>query len=289
MRMLLSGRTSRAATAAVMGILSAGVALGQTPVLPATSPTAADRSVSQLSSARPVAGAVPSHLEVLWDGVQLQVEATNVPLSGVLREVSRKTGLHITGGAPEERIFGSYGPGPMNTVVPALLEGLPVNVLLTQHLADKKDELLLTAREGGPTPSSVPTQQDQAVAEAPPPAALPTNAPGYRPGFNPGGRGQFGPGSRGQGQQVGNFPPDNTLATPGDNGVNGASTNGINGAGSNGINGSDNGISVPATGGSSTAAGTDANGTPVSPNGVRSPQEIFDQLQRLRTQQAQPQ
>ena len=69
--------------------------------------------------------------------------------------------------------------------------------------------------------------------------------------------------------------------TLGDNGISG-SDNGISGP-NNGVSGADNGIGV-------APSGTDVNATgTASPNGVRTPQEIFEQLQRLRQQQGQPQ
>ena len=261
----------------VVGLGSTLVAFGQTPSLPASAPTGAQHAVSELPSAQPARTVQTSHLAVLWDGVELQVNATNVPLSRVLREISAKTKLHITGGVPDERIFGSYGPGPMNLVVPALLDGLPVNVLLTERSGGAPNELQLTARNGMPTSPNIPTQQDAdeaANAGQDIPAAQGTPGSGARQAFNQPNR-QPGPRVTGQG----NAPiAGNTL---GDNGLSG-SDNGINGP-NNGLNGADNGISV-------APSGTDVNATgTASPNGVRTPQEIFEQLQRLRQQQGQPQ
>ncbi len=255
----------------------------QAPALPATAPTAVPataQTVSQLPSAQPRAAVKPSHLVVLYDGVALQVDATNVSLASVLREIAVKTKLNITGRAPSERIFGTYGPGPLNLVVPALLEGLAVNALLTERSGGAASELVLTAREGLPTSSAVPTQQSLDEDDAPPPQAAPPVRAGRLGG--PGGPGGQGPGyasanASAPGQTTG------PIAGPtlGDNGVNGGD-NGINGP-NNGVNGADNGIGV-------APSGTDvnANGS-ASPNGVRTPQEIFEQLQRLRQQQAAPQ
>ncbi len=253
------------------------LALAQSTAIPASSPTSAQGSVSSLPSANPQATISASHLAVLWDGVVLQVDATNVPLSRVLREISLKTKLHITGTAPDERIFGTYGPGPMNLVVPALLDGLSINMLLTERTGGVPSDLSLTARSGGPTPSAVPTQQ--AIDDT---STQPPTSTGFTPPTN------------GTGQPTGSFVPrprvnpngtqsNGAIAGPtlGDNGISG-SDNGINGPNS-GVNGADNGIGV-------APSGTDANTTdPASPNGVRTPQEIFEQLQKLRQQQSQPQ
>ncbi len=242
----------------------------QSTAIPASSPTNTQTSSSPNLATRSAGVRSPSHLAVSWNGVQLQIDATNVPLSAVLREISAKTSLHIAGSAPDERIFGTYGPGPMNLVLPALLEGLPVNMLLTERTGGAPGELSLTGRNGLPTPASVPTQQavDQSSTDAPASTGFGRPSGGSNPLQRTGQiRSQSGGAIAG--------------TTLGDNGISG-SDDGINGP-NNGVNGADNGISV-------APSGTDVNATgTASPNGVRTPQEIFEQLQKLRQQQSQPQ
>ncbi len=296
---------------AVVGLLlgAAGVVCAQT--LPSTAPTSttptstaaastapasatpasADRSVSTLPSAQPQTRGPSARLAVTWNGVALRIEATNASLNAVLREVSLKTGMKVTGSAPDERIFGSYGPGPLNLVVPALLNGVAVNLLLTERKGGAADELVLTDRNGAATPSYVPTQQDAAsVSDTPPP-----QPPAYR------GRIPSQPPRVARTGGFGGLPPNTNDGVVPDNGVNGRDNgisgpnNGQNGA-DNGINGRDNGQNGTDNGlNNSNAAANNAatansipstdGSTQASPNGVRTPQEIFEQLQRLRQQQ----
>jgi len=82
---------------------------------------------------------------------KLAVEATNASLNEVLREVSRKTGMKITGGVADDRVFGSYGPSSPSSVLDALLEGTGSNIMLVDD-AKGGSELILTPRHGGATP-----------------------------------------------------------------------------------------------------------------------------------------
>ncbi len=248
--------------------LVTGPLRAQSTAIPASSPTGLVQPVTPHASA-----ATSSRLTVSWDGVSLQVDATDMPLSRVLREISSKTKLRITGSAPDERIFGTYGPGPMNLVLPALLDGLPVNMLLTEKTGGAPDDLSLTARSGQPTPASVPLQQTAEQTTVP---EQPQPATGFgRPAAGVGVFRRTGPSvSNGSGGAIAG-------PTLGDNGISG-SDNGITGP-NNGVNGADNGIGVAPTGTDVNATGT------ASPNGVRTPQEIFEQLQKLRQQQNQPQ
>ncbi len=246
-----------------------GPVRAQSSALPSSSPTGTQDAISN-STANAQGQTSASHLAVLWNGVSLQVDATNVSLSSVLHEISVKTKLRITGSAPDERIFGTYGPGPMNLVLPALLDGLPINMLLTERTGGAPGDLSLTGRSGVPTPASVPTQQALDQSSAPPQTSTGNGRP----------TGGFGsPQRSGQTGNQGSGP----IAGPtlGDKGISG-SDNGISGP-NNGVSGADNGIGV-------APSGTDVNATgTASPNGVRTPQEIFEQLQKLRQQQGQPQ
>ena len=118
------------------------------PALPATPPTGAN---AQPEAARPVAPA--HHVAVEYTDGKLAIQATNASLNEVLREVSHKTGIKITGGVSDDRVFGSYGPSSPPVVLDALLEGADSNILLVDD-AKGGSELILTPRRGGVTPPS---------------------------------------------------------------------------------------------------------------------------------------
>ena len=152
--------TSRTLLALTFTGTSLGVAAGQgTPAggpIPATSPT---QSVSDLPSARPATlpyrpRTAIDATAVHWDGSALTIHASGEDLPGLLAAVARATGMKVTGGVPDERVFGSYGPGPVQTVLADLFNGMYVNLLLVNDTAIQPKELILTPRTGGPTPPS---------------------------------------------------------------------------------------------------------------------------------------
>jgi hypothetical protein len=82
----------------------------------------------------------------------LTIAADNSSLNQILRDVGRATGMKITGGVSEERVYGAYGPGDTSSVLTALLNGTGSNMLLVLDRRDGPRELVLTPRNGGPTP-----------------------------------------------------------------------------------------------------------------------------------------
>lgn len=195
--------------------------------LPPAQPTAAPQP------ATPVQTAPAAHrAQVTWDQGQLQVVANNSSLNGILRDVALRTGMKINGGVAEERVFGTYGPAPANTVLKQLLTGTQCNMMLQMDSAGLPILLTLSPLTGGVTPPNPmqaapepedqpqqPVQQEQTAAPQPPPAA-PVRQP----------------------------QPDDTPAN---------------------TNSSD----------------TPASGQPQSPNGVKTPQQIFEELQKLHQKQ----
>ncbi len=129
---------------------------GQT--LPATPPTALpNQAISGQTTPGTPAAVIPPpnpphHAEVLYANGQLQVRADNSSLNQILRSISHLTGLKITGGVEEQRVFGNYGPGPMSTVLATLIDGTGSNILLLGGNAKTPPELILTSRNGGPEP-----------------------------------------------------------------------------------------------------------------------------------------
>jgi hypothetical protein len=239
---------------------AAALAFAVTAPLLAQSPTAikakikakpALRASSSLPPTQPTAIALPptpptpsqlppAHAQVVYTGGSLSVSANNSSLNQILREISHETGIKISGGVAEERVFGQYGPDAPAQVLAALLDGTGVNMVLLHSDGTTPAQLILTSRQGGPTPPNPNAavfeekeeREARTAARAAPPAqpAEPTPA-----------------------QPEPLHPP---VTAPGANGVNGASPDAT-------------------------------SGQPESPNGVKTPQQIYEQLQRLR--QPQPQ
>jgi hypothetical protein len=197
-----------------------------TSALPATPPTTPEPPLVPLTPSQ----LPPKHAQITYANGALSVSADNASLNQILREIAADTGMKITGGVTEERVFGQYGPDDPAQVLAALLDGTGSNMILVHRDADAPAELILTPRQGGPTPPN-------------PTAAAFDNR--FEPREVPPGQGmQTEPGS-----SVPAPPPVVPPANPG------------------------------------TPNGT--NPSPESPNGVKTPQQIYEQLQRMRQQQQQ--
>jgi hypothetical protein len=195
--------------------------------LPATPPTAPAPPLTP--SQRP-----PTRAQVTYTGGTLAVSANNSSLNQILRQISSDTGMKIIGGVTDERVFGQYGPATPDQVLSALLDGTGSNMLIVHRDGDAPAELVLTPRQGGPTP---PNPNATANDERPEPQGpQPNQADQSQPAPAP------------------NVPPVTPAANPG----------------------------TPA--GNAPADGSQ----PDSPNGVKTPQQIYEQLQRMRQQQQQP-
>ncbi|SFS21548.1 hypothetical protein SAMN05421771_4240 [Granulicella pectinivorans] len=223
----------------------AGAAMGQS-ALPATAPTAL-----AVGTAGPVAtGTVPTQrADVSYEGGLLRVAANNSSLNQILREIGRLTGMKITGGVAEDKVFGTYGPAPASKVITSLLDGTASNVMIVENSADGPAELILTPRHGGATPPN-PNAASFSGDDGGGPIT-PQNR------FNRAPRGEYVP-----------PPPQPPPPAQQESPV----------SGGNPVN-TDNPPS------SSTPASTDGS-QPQSPNGVATPQQIFEQLQKLRQQQS---
>lgn len=227
--------------------------------IPATAPT---QSVSNLPSAHP--NAIATNLiqasDVTWDGSQLTIVANGEPMPELLGRVAHETGMKITGGVPDERIFGKYGPAPVQVVLGDLFDGLAINMMLVNATATKPKELLLTVRSGAPTPPSTRQVVDnyqprrQPVQAIQPPPQRPQGSPQQRPNNQ-------------AGQSA--FP---TLAPP--PAENTAFTNNSNTA------------DTSSSSASTTSSSTDST-QPQSPNGVKTPEQIFEELRKRQQQNTQ--
>jgi hypothetical protein len=85
---------------------------------------------------------------------QLSVTAENSSLDQILRDIAQLTGMKITGGVNDERVYGNYGPDTAQVVLSELLDGTGTNVVLLETRQHTLAELLLSPRNGGPTPPS---------------------------------------------------------------------------------------------------------------------------------------
>jgi hypothetical protein len=205
--------------------------------LPANPPTQTAPEASTPEPPQTPAQRPPHRAEITYTQGQLAVIADNSSLNQILREIGRETGIKITGGVTEERVYGKYGPSSAADVLAALLDGTGSNMLLLHTDSATPGELVLTPRQGGPTPPN-------------------PNAPGFDDDNNPPDDSSPPPPSQAT-EQPRNPPPS-----------------GANGA-------------PPVSTGQNTPATTDSS-DPNSPNGVKTPQQIYDQLQKMRQQQQTP-
>jgi hypothetical protein len=121
--------------------------------LPATPPTALPGQVAP-GAPQPATPAPdpPQHAEVILTHGLLQIRADDSSLNQILRSISHITGMKITGGVEEQRVFGNYGPAPLSTILATLLDGTGANILLLGGNPGTPPTLVLTPRAGGPEP-----------------------------------------------------------------------------------------------------------------------------------------
>jgi hypothetical protein len=210
----------------------------------------------------------PHHSQVTLDHGLLSVTASNASLNGLLREIARQTGMSVSGTVAEDRVFGTYGPADPQRVLSDLLDGTGSNILIRSNAADAPLQLILTPRTGAATPPNPNANQganDDDDEQTPSPGA-PTavSAPRARPAVMPG-----------------SIPaPDANAAAPA-NAISPASPSPSQTVVFPPAGG---GSSIPATA-TTTSPDTDTPSPGSSANDtVKTPQQIFEQLQRLRQQ-----
>ena len=182
--------------------LLVGVAFAaQTPAAPASAPAhspahrhkkpTAAKSVTQPTQAPAPAPAAPplpnwpankrpTEASVVWDSHGLFIQASNSSLDQILREISLKIGARVEGMGADERVFGTYGPGPAREVLAKLLDGSGYNVLLVGDQGQGTPRrIVLSGRPtvpSQPTGNGIPgannendTENDQEAEQAPEP------------------------------------------------------------------------------------------------------------------------
>ncbi len=95
-----------------------------------------------------------TQLNVNYVAGKLTVTATNVSLNQILREVSSKIGMKVTGGVADERVYGQYGPSAPAVVLASLLDGTGSNMLLVEQRQrpDRVDPYPSPGRPNSPQP-----------------------------------------------------------------------------------------------------------------------------------------
>jgi hypothetical protein len=185
----------------------------QTPQAQATKPSA---TAPQSGMARTAATVPAANREMNVDYVagRLSVTASDASLNEILREVSRKIGMKITGGVADERVYGQYGPSTPAAILAELLDGTGSNMLLVST-AHGPAELILTPRQGGPTPPN-PNPAPPRPAE---PETVPEQAAPQQPGpmRHSSRRPPLRPGAPGTGDAQPSPPEDTTLNPNPDN------------------------------------------------------------------------
>ncbi len=198
---------------------------------------------------------------VTYSSGLLTVAASNSSLNGILREIARQTGMKVTGGVAEDRVFGTYGPASPSAVLAALLDGTGSNLLIVQDAARAPTELILTPRVGAITPPNpaAPGFNDSGNADGDLSQPIQSIVPqAVQPPLAPRSPNRSGTGA--VDSHFGAAAPSSTPQQP---------------------------ASPPGDASTSPAPTT----TPATPDGtsdtVKTPQQIFEQLQKLRQQQSQ--
>jgi hypothetical protein len=92
---------------------------------------------------------------VVWDSHGLRIEAANSSLGQILKDVSTDTGAKVEGLRSDQRIFGTYGPGPAREVLSQLLDGTGYNVLMIgDQGSGTPRQIVLSSQPTGPAPAA---------------------------------------------------------------------------------------------------------------------------------------
>jgi hypothetical protein len=126
---------------------------------------------------------IPGAASVVFDSRGLLVVASNSSLSEILKEVSIETGAKVEGMDADQRIFGTYGPGPARDVISQLLDGSGYDVLMIGDRGEGTPRrIVLTDRSGGAAKTSAnntppPNNNEDTDADQPAPDPQPEQEP----------------------------------------------------------------------------------------------------------------
>lgn len=147
----------------------------------------------------------PSAANVVWNSQGLRIDAANSSLQQILKDVTVAIGATVSGLGTDQRIFGTFGPGPAREVLSELLDGSGYNVLMIGDQGQGTPrQIVLSRMPSGPAAPSMannssqdsddsgsadaeePTQPPQPEPQPPPqPQQQPTMPPGFGPGAQP--------------------------------------------------------------------------------------------------------
>jgi hypothetical protein len=195
--------------------------------------------------------------QVSYQMGQLLVITENSSLDQILREIARKTGMKITGSVADERVYGTYGPAAPAKVLSVLLDGSGNNMMLRENAASEPVELVLTPMQG------MPVSPVQSIQTGGTPSPVPSSSPAlvYTPSAStPPASQDVAPSPP---PQQGYIAPQPGNSQPGNEGQ-------------------------PGDGATAVQPSPPDADVPQSPNGVHTPQQIFEQLRQLQQQKAQP-
>jgi hypothetical protein len=173
---------------------------------PPPAPTGADTAAKLPPALAWPANEHPQQAHVTWDSHGLRIAASNSSLNQILHEVSTDTGVKVEGFGKDQRIFGTYGPGPAREVLSRLLDGSGYNVLMVGGMGDAPPSriVLSTASPSGPPPppgmqnrqndEDVEVEEPQPEEQPQPPPPVPQETPQPTPIRNPFGDMQHMPG-----------------------------------------------------------------------------------------------
>jgi hypothetical protein len=127
----------------------------------------------------------------VWNSQGLRIDASNSSLSQILKDVATSTGVKVQGLGPDQRIFGTYGPGKARDVMAKLLDGSGYNVLMIGDQGEGTPrEIVLSAQPKGDAPPAANNQPSASNDENADADEQPENPPqpplNMRNGFAPG-------------------------------------------------------------------------------------------------------
>jgi hypothetical protein len=138
----------------------------------------------------------PGEAKVAWNSKGLRIDAANSSLQQIMKDVATATGAKISGLGADQRVFGSFGPGPARDVISQLLDGSGYNVLLIGDQGQGTPrQIVLSRQPNGPAPAAANNpdagndDSGSADVEEPPPPQPPPpqpqqpqqNGPGMQP------------------------------------------------------------------------------------------------------------
>jgi hypothetical protein len=161
-------------------------------------PTQPSRPAQEAVAAQPYASTAPiwpanqppNQARVSWGSRGLEIEASNSSLNQILHQIAADTGAKLEGLTQDQRVFGSYGPGPRSDVLLKLLDGSGYNVLMIGgHDAATPLEIVLSARLPASPQTAANNQNRSERLEPEPKPNYPPEPPGPQQVQNPFGNG----------------------------------------------------------------------------------------------------